>query len=134
MSPLSLLCVIRGVLDFSGIDWPLHQSRWDGTDDLANQRLEEAGFGAWLLGCCLGSPWRWESRLWSPSLPRITLNEFAINSLTYITASNLPSSVSASSVEHLTSKGHVFIHFGLDGHRLCSFSSFIGVKCDCRSG
>lgn len=44
--------MIRGVLDFSVIDWPLHQSRRDGTADMANHRRDRAGFGASLLRRC----------------------------------------------------------------------------------
>lgn len=97
------------VLDFSVIDWLPHQSRKDIGCDAANHRRTWAGPRRYSQSEPLGdvrAAWEWENPLWTSLLSGITLNEFAINSFTYITASNSVSARSASRVVYFQSGRH----------------------------
>ncbi len=61
----------------------------------------------------LGPPWR--GRIRSDTIaPWDYLNEFAINSLTYITDSNSASKPSASFLVWFPSRGHAYLYFNLE--------------------
>lgn len=98
----------QGVLDVSVIDWLPHQSRRDDGCDAANPGRDRAGTGAsvrqsrWVM---LGPPWSGRIRSGHRSLG-ITLNEFAINSSTYITASNSVSALFSELLFYFPSRGH----------------------------